>query len=87
MEADSLNMTNNDGVQANTYEEPTEATGKESSRIYSKYYAKNNSHSGKKIANRSGSVNASPMKSQGPMDDGQLPEVKGALRNNSNAYQ
>lgn len=80
-------MTNNEGLQANTYEEPTEATGKDSSRIYSKYYAKN-SHSGKKMNNRSGSVNASPMKSKGPIiDDGQLPEVKGALRNNSNAYQ
>lgn len=86
MEADQLNMTNNEGLHANSYEEPTEVTGKDSSRIYSKYYAKN-SHSGKKINNRSGSVNASPMKSQGPMDDGQLPEVKGALRNNPNSYQ
>eukprot|EP00351_Strombidinopsis_sp_SopsisLIS2011_P003396 CAMPEP_0116881786 /NCGR_PEP_ID=MMETSP0463-20121206/13843_1 /TAXON_ID=181622 /ORGANISM="Strombidinopsis sp, Strain SopsisLIS2011" /LENGTH=62 /DNA_ID=CAMNT_0004533969 /DNA_START=2135 /DNA_END=2323 /DNA_ORIENTATION=+ len=62
-------MTNNDGLNATSYEEPTEATNKDTNRIYSKYYAKN-SHSGKKINNRSGSVNASPMKSQGPMDEG-----------------
>lgn len=79
-----MNMTN-DGLAQNSFDDPAaDANTKDSSRIYSKYYNKTPGKRGK-----SDSVNASPMKSQGPMqmDDGQLPEVKGALRNNNNDYQ